>query len=112
MSSLRVYGESRKMVRMCRELWEVIGRHDRDHATQLRRSSKAVPANIAEAEHRHDGNGRQRLTTALGEARETRCHLECAVDVGYLDETVAGEAVRQADKVAAMLYRLLRARGA
>ena len=112
MSSLRVYYEARALVRICRSHWEAIARVDREHAAQLRRAVKAVPANIAEAEHRHDGNGRQRLETALGEARETRCHLECAADSGYLDDETTAAAIRQADKVAAMLYRLRRARGA
>ena len=110
MSTLHVYTRARALVRACRPLWDAIAREDREHAAQLRRSCKSVTANIAEAEHRFDGNGRQRLLTALGEARETRCHLECAMDLGYLDEERAADVAREADAVAAMLYALLRAR--
>ena len=88
MSTLRVYSIARQLVRAVHALLPRIAERSRDLADQIDRSSRSVAANIAEGEHRHDGNGRQRFKTAYGSARETRAHLEMAVDVG-MEEAVA-----------------------
>ena len=107
MSRLRVYSLSRQLVRAVYGLPRIAAR-SRDLADQVDRSSRSTAANIAEGEHRPDGNGRQRLKTAYGSARETRAHLEMAVDIGVLREAEASAAIEQAGDVAASLYKLLR----
>ena len=89
-----------------------IAERSRELADQVDRSSRSVAANIAEGEHRYDGNGRQRFKTAYGSARETRAHLEMAVDVGALREQDVAAAIDLADHIAASLYNLLRNRSA
>ncbi|MCZ7687069.1 MAG: four helix bundle protein [Sandaracinaceae bacterium] len=112
MSTLRVYSLARQLVRAVHALLPRIAERSRDLADQVDRSSRSVAANIAEGEHRHDGNGRQRFKTAYGSARETRAHLEMAVDVGLLREAEVASAVDLADHIAASLYKLLRNRSA
>jgi four helix bundle protein len=55
---------------------------------QIRRSSRSVGANIAEAWHkrRYTAHFVSKLTDADGEAAETRHWLQTANDSGYLDE--------------------------
>ncbi len=112
MSTLRVYFLSRQLVRGVHELLPRIAERSRDLADQVDRSSRSTAANIAEGEHRLDGHGRQRFKTAYGSARETRAHLEMAVDIGVLRENEASAAIDLADHVAASLYKLLRNRAA
>jgi four helix bundle protein len=112
MSTLRVYSLARELVRAVHALLPRITERSRDLADQVDRSSRSVAANIAEGEHRHDGNGRQRFKTAYGSARETRSHLEMAIDVGVLREAEVASAIDLADYIAASLYKLLRNRSA
>ncbi len=112
MSTLRVYSLARELVRAVHAVLPRIAERSRDLADQIDRSSRSVAANIAEGEHRYDGNGRQRFKTAYGSARETRAHLEMAVDVGLLREAEVAGAIDLADHVAASLHKLLRSRSA
>ncbi len=112
MSTLRVYSLARKLVRLVNALLPRIAERSRELGDQVDRSSRSVAANTAEGEHRHDGNGRQRFKTAYGSARETRAHLEMAVDVGALREQDVAAAIDVADHLAASLYTRLRNRGA
>jgi len=78
---------------------------------QLRRSSKSIPANIAE------GYGRRRstrefkhyLTLALGSANETITHLEIARALAYGDVTKAAALIEAYTVICKMLYRLIEA---
>ncbi len=108
MSSLRVDFLSRQLVRGVHELLPRIAERSRDLVDQLDRGSRSTAANIAE----DDGHGRQRLKTAYGSARETRAHLEMAVDIGVLRESDAAAAIDLADHIAASLYKLIRNRAA
>ena len=107
MSRLRVYSDAVRLVRLCRPHWEAIGRFHPELAKQLRRSAVAVGANVTEGDGRYDGNGRERLRTAMYEAKETRDHLELAVAAGAIGEDVIGEAQDLADKIAATLYKIV-----
>ncbi|HEX5478972.1 MAG TPA: four helix bundle protein [Dehalococcoidia bacterium] len=78
-------------------------------ASQMRRASKSIPANIAE------GYGRKRsakefkfhLGVALGSANEMIVHLEIAVAVGYAEHRDVGELIAAYEVLARQLYRLL-----
>ena len=102
-STLRVYALARQLVRAVSQWLPRIAERSRE---------RSVPANIAEGEHRRDGHGRQRFKTAYGSARETRAHLESAVDIGALREDEAATAIDLADHVAASLFNLVRRRAA
>ncbi len=76
---------------------------------QLRRSSKSIPANVAE------GYGKKRsakefkayLGNALGSANETIVHLKIASQLGYADEASISELVDGYTIVAKQLYTLI-----
>jgi four helix bundle protein len=78
---------------------------------QLRRSSKSIPANIAE------GYGRRKsarefkhfLTLALGSANETLVHLEIAHALAYGDPAAAAALMDAYTVICKMLYRLIEA---
>jgi four helix bundle protein len=55
---------------------------------QVRRSSRSVPANIAEAwrKRRYPAAFVSKLNDAEGEAAETQTHLEIALRCGYLNQ--------------------------
>jgi four helix bundle protein len=72
------------MVRDVRPLADRIGRFDRDHARQLRKSSMSVVLNVGEGSAAFDGRRRARYQDALGSARETLANLDASEAVGYL----------------------------
>lgn len=82
------------------ERWEL--------ASQLRRASKSVVANIAEgyARRRSANHFRTYLEAALGSANEVIVHLEIAVAVGYCTETDAAALIEGYQVVGKQLYRL------
>ncbi len=65
--------------------------------------------NVAEGMGTQAGNRELRFQTALGSAREVKACLEVASAWGYVGEN-AGEAKASADRVTAMLFKLVRAR--
>src|SRR6185436_8032760 len=87
-----------------------IRKDDRDLADQIRSSASSVAANLAEGDGSTAGTKRARYATALGSARETRCHLGTAVAWGYLGASVIDEIDVELDRVCAMTYRLVHPR--
>ena len=113
MTNLLIYRDALRLVRLCRPHWEALAAcGDKVGADQLRRSSTAVPRNIAEGAGRYDGNGRQRFETARGEAHETISSLDIGVATGVLDERAVADAVDCADKIAATLWKMTNRRSA
>lgn len=82
------------------EQWEL--------ASQLRRASKSVAANIAEgyARRRSANHSRTYLDTALGSANEVIVHLEIAVSLGYLTEEDTAALIEGYEIVGKQIYRL------
>jgi len=85
-------------------------RRDRALGQQLRRSGSSVPLNIGEAEYSDPGNRRARLFTAAGSANESRVTLKVAIGWGHVEAERAAAALAIADRLMAMLYRLLHGR--
>ena len=88
-------------------LLPLIGKHDRSLKDQLRRATQSVGLNIAEAKGHRGGNQRLRLETALGSAYEVKMALRIAASWGYISEAKAQSALKPADSVAAMTYRMV-----
>ena len=85
-------------------------RHEQfELASQLRRSSKSICANLAEGRARQQGSTaefRRYVVMALGSADETLLWCRFAKDLGYLDDSAAAEMTRAFSEVARMLNGL------
>lgn len=77
-------------------------------ADQVRRSSRSVPANIAEAwrKRRYQAAFVCRLNDAEGEAAETQTWVEVAVRSGYVERPTGRELFREYDEIIAMLLSM------
>lgn len=72
---------------------------------QIRRSSRSVPANLAEAwrKRRYPASFVSKLNDAEGEAAETQTHLELARRCGYLSDPAALQLDATYEEILAML---------
>jgi four helix bundle protein len=80
-----------------------------DLASQMRRASKSVPANIAEGygKRRSAKEFRSYLTNALGSATEMQVHLKIALRLRYVAEDAFEGLVEMYRVIARQLYRLI-----
>lgn len=69
--------------------------------SQMRRASRSVCANLAEAwrKRRYEAAFIAKLPDSEGEAAETQTWIEYAVKCGYMDRTAAARAYRAYDAV-------------
>ena len=86
------------------------GIEQRELANQLRRSSKSIPANIAEGMGKQgsDKEVARYIRIALGSNDETRVWLEFSKDLEYIDSNVYHEYEKQYDEVGRMLRGVLK----
>ncbi len=79
-------------------------------ASQLRRSSKSIPGNIAEGMGKQDtaADVRRYIKIAVGSCDETRVWLQFAKDLGYLDEKANEEFEQRYQEIGRMLQGLIR----
>ena len=77
---------------------------------QIRRSSRAVGANIAEAwaKRRYPAHFVSKLTDSDGELQETRHWIGRAMTYGYISEIQSVEFNRQCDHIGGMLGKMIR----
>lgn len=77
---------------------------------QLRRSSRSVAANIAEAwrKRRYEAAFVSKLNDAEGEAAETQTHLEIALRCGYADEQTVRDLDREYEDLLSQLVHMAR----
>ena len=78
-------------------------------ASQLRRSSKSVCANLAEGRAKQQGSSaefRRFVLIALGSTDETILWLRFAVDLGYLDRVTHDDLAGRFGEIARMLNGL------
>lgn len=75
---------------------------------QIRRSSRSVTANIAEAwrKRRYPGSFVSKLNDSEGEAAETQCWLQYSVECKYLDAEAARKLYTEYDEIIAMLISM------
>jgi four helix bundle protein len=73
---------------------------------QIRRSSRSIPANLAEAwkKRRYEKAFVSKLVDCAGEAGETEVWLNFSKDFGYLKEDRYQELMNKYDEVNRMLY--------
>ncbi len=76
---------------------------------QIRRSSRSVSANIAEAwrKRRYEAAFVAKLNDAEGEAAETQTWIEYSVNCLYLDREIARGLYREYDEILAMIVAMI-----
>jgi four helix bundle protein len=76
---------------------------------QVRRSSRSVSANIAEAwrKRRYEGSFISKLSDADAEAAETQVWIQYAVACQYLDRKTAAELYKEYDAILGMLVQMM-----
>lgn len=107
---LKVYGAAREAAQQVYELSKRFPREERFSLTdQIRRSSRAVGAMIAEAwgRRRYVAVFINKLDEALGEATETQAWLDSAFDAGYLTEDEYRTMSAEWERIGAMLSRMI-----
>ena len=106
---LNVYKSAREAARAIFEISKTFPREERYSLTdQLRRSSRAVNAMIAEAwaKRRYEAAFVSKVNDALGEATETQSWLDHAVDCGYIDAAQFKELDAKWQQIGAMLNKM------
>ena len=76
-------------------------------ASQIRRSTKSISANIAEGHGRSASEFKRYLTIAKGSVSETRVHLSYCKDLGYLTEPEYQDLDSKYDELGKILYKLI-----
>ncbi len=76
---------------------------------QVRRSSRSVCANLAEAwrKRRYKASFVSKLSDSETEAAETQVWLQFAVKCGYLTRSAAAELYKEYDQIIGMLVRMM-----
>lgn len=76
---------------------------------RIRRSSRSVSANIAEArrKRRYEAAFIAKLNDAEGEAAETQTWIEFAVKCGYLEKEDGRQLYKQYDEIISMLVSMI-----
>jgi four helix bundle protein len=107
---LRVYSISYKVAKRIFEISKSFPIEERYSLTdQVRRSSRSVAANLAEAwrKRKYERLFVSKIIEASGEASETEVWLDMAVDYGYLSEATHKELLAEYDRLQAMLNSMM-----
>lgn len=107
---LRVYKDAFRASRtifQCSQTWPDEERYAL--TDQIRRSSRSVFANVAEAwrKRRYPKHFISKLSDADAEVAETRAWLDAAFDHGYLDESTYDDLEASYDKIAGSLVKMM-----
>ena len=106
---LNVYKSAREGARAIFEISKTFPREERYSLTdQIRRSSRAVNAMIAEAwaKRRYQAAFVSKVNDALGEATETQSWLDHAVDSGYITPAQFKDLDAKWQQIGAMLNKM------
>jgi four helix bundle protein len=107
---LRVYNEAVASAMRIFEVSKAFPREERYSLTdQIRRSSRSVCANIAEAwrKRRYEAHFVSKLSDAESEAEETRVWLEFSARCGYLPEREANALDTAFNRIIGQLVRMI-----
>jgi len=105
-----VYAQAREQAQKIFALSKSFPKEERYSLTdQIRRSSRAVNAMIAEAwaRRRYPAAFINKIDEALGEAMETQAWLDPTVDCGYMDRSQHRAMDEAWQKIGAMLNRMI-----
>jgi four helix bundle protein len=110
-TELDVYREARSVAKEIYELSKAFPRREYyELVAQLRRASRSIGAQIAEAwgKRRYPRHFVAKLTDADAEQRETRHWIGLAVDCGYLEEQRASELDERLTRIGKMLVSMMK----
>ena len=99
------------------EIHEITKRYPKEEkyslVDQIRRSSRSVPANLAEAwkKRRYEKAFVSKLIDCAGEAGETEVWLDFSRDFGYIDDAQYQHFIQKYDEVNRMLYGMIEKAG-
>ena len=98
------------MMKVTHEVVMKLPEHERyDLASQMRRASKSVPANIVEgyAKRAAPKEFARALSMALGSANEMEAHFKIARDLGYLSADESARYIAEYEIIGRQLRRLM-----
>jgi four helix bundle protein len=107
---LKVY---RMSYQLALEIYKVTKNYPKEEryslVDQIRRSSRSVPANLAEAwkRRRYEKAFVSKLIDCAGEAGETEVWLDFSKDFGYIEDAQYQHFIRKYDEVNRMLYGMI-----
>ena len=116
MTNIRSFRELKvwkKAMDLAMEIFEITKRFPPEEkyalTDQIRRSSRSVPANIAEAwrKRRYPAAFISKLNDAEGESAETQTHLEIAKRCGYVDPESASRLDSSCEETMGMLVSMI-----
>lgn len=105
---LRVWQAARRLALDVFQLSKAFPESERFGITaQIRRSAVSIPSNIAEGAGRDGAAFRQFLSYAAGSASELDTQLDIALQLGFANDVIINEALRDVDAVRRMLWGLI-----
>jgi len=107
---LKTYQKARKQARYIFELTQRFPKEETYSLTdQIRRSSRAVGALLAEAwaRRRYEAAFVNKVNQALGEAMETQSWLDAAHDCGYIDADAHDALDTEWQRIGGKLHRMI-----
>lgn len=102
----------KKSVNLCTEIYKVTKTYPKDElyglVSQIRRSTVAIPSNIAEGYRRgHKAEYVQFLRIAYGSASELETQLLISFNVGYISQEIFNKLTFLLDEILKMLNKLI-----
>ena len=107
---LKVYKLSYELALEIQEITKLFPKEEKySLVDQIRRSSRSIPANLAEAwkKRRYVKSFISKVIDCAGEAGETEVWLDFSKDFGYLDEYKHDELIQKYDEVNRMLNGMI-----
>jgi len=95
-----------ELVRALGPAIEIIRRHDRNMASQLRNAGTSAVSCLAEGSKRAGGDRLHLYRTSCGSAAEVAVQIQVAAAWGWLPEPMAASVADLADRLTAITWRL------
>ena len=105
---IQLLDDAVRIVELVRPTIEIVARHDRDLASQLRRALSSIALNVAEGFGTKAGNRRLRFDTARGSLYEAVAGIRIAAAWGHIGVENSSAALAALDRLGALLYGVAR----
>ena len=105
---IQLLDEAGRVVALVRPIIEIVARHNRDLASQLRRALSSIALNVAEGFGTKAGNRRLRFDTARGSLYEAVAGIRIAAAWGHIGVENSSAALAALGRLGARLYGVAR----